>query len=226
MPDVDYKPLDDEPQPEPQPEEPTYESVAEPEPEPEPVTYGASSTERQNLTTEWSATPTEAPKSKAPVIIGLVIAAVVAIAGFLIYAYVIKPERERARQEELAKAKEAERLRKEQEAARLREEEERKRREAEEAAANAKPKEGTIEALTDRTSRYYVVVSSAVDGDLVMDYAKKLSAKGVSSKIIPPFGKYKFFRLAIGDFDTFASAQSSADASKAEYGDAVWVIRY
>jgi hypothetical protein len=109
--------------------------------------------------------------------------------------------------------------------AKLREEEERKRREAE-AAANAKPAEGTIETLTERTRRYYVVVSSNIDDDLIMDYAKKLSAKGVGTKIIPPFGKTKFYRLAIADHDTFALAQTNADAAKTEYGSALWVIKY
>ena len=70
------------------------------------------------------------------------------------------------------------------------------------------------------------MVASAVDGDLVMDYAKKLSAKGVSSKIIPPFGKWKFNRISVGDHDSFAAAQSAADAIKPDYGNTVWVIRY
>jgi len=56
--------------------------------------------------------------------------------------------------------------------------------------------------------------------------AKKMSASGVSSKIIPPFGKWKFYRLAIADFDTFANAQAHADSKKAELGNGLWVIRY
>lgn len=167
----------------------------------------------------------EEPKSKAPVIIGIIIALVVVLAGFLIYQYVIAPNREKDRlakieQEKARKAKEeSDRITREQE-------EERKRREAEEAAAKAKPAEGAIESLTAPTGRYYVVVASAVDGDLVMDYAKKLSAKGVGTKIIPPFGKSKFSRITISDHDSFAAGQTAADAAKAEYGNAVWVIKY
>jgi len=104
-------------------------------------------------------------------------------------------------------------------------EEDRKRLEAD-SLAKASPAQGTIETLSERTRRYFVVVSSNIDDDLLMDYAKKLSAKGVSSKIIPPFGTTKFYRLAIADFDTYSAAQSSADVSKAEYGSALWVIRY
>ncbi|NBP68850.1 MAG: hypothetical protein EBU52_08900, partial [Cytophagia bacterium] len=104
-------------------------------------------------------------------------------------------------------------------------EEERRRAQAE-AEANAKPKEGSIETLSERTKRYYVVVSSSIDGDLVMDYAKKLSANGVNCKIIPPYGKVKFSRLTIAEGDTYASAQTLADGLKAQYGDGLWVIKY
>jgi hypothetical protein len=169
--------------------------------------------------------PPEEPKSKAPIIIALLIGLVVLVAGFLVWKYVIQPSNEKAKREQLAKEK----AKKDAEAARLaanqREEEERQRLAAE-AAANAKPAEGAIETLTAPTGRYYVVIVSAVDGDLLMDYAKKLSAKGVGSKIIPPFGKWKFNRLAIADHDSFASAQTAADAVKGEYGNEVWVIRY
>jgi hypothetical protein len=92
--------------------------------------------------------------------------------------------------------------------------------------ANLQTKEGTVETLTERTRRYYVVVASAIDGDLIMDQAKKLSGKGVSAKIIPPFGKTKFYRLAVADGDTYADTQTRADAMKGEYGDQVWVVRY
>lgn len=92
--------------------------------------------------------------------------------------------------------------------------------------ANLQPKEGGVETLTERTRRYYVVIASAIDGDLIMDEAQKLSKKGVSARIIPPFGKTKFYRLAIADGDTYASTQATADGMKSQYGAGVWVIRY
>jgi cytoskeletal protein RodZ len=223
LPDIEYKPLD-APQENPSQEEPenTYqepvaqEQVPEEQPVQDPV--------REEYRPSYSYQKEET-KSNASVIIAVVIGLVVVVAGFLIYQYVIKPQREKERQEQLAKA-EADRKEKEEKARlALEQEAERKRREAE-AAANAAPKEGAIETLTERTRRYYVVITSAVDGDLVMDYAKKLSAKGVSTKIIPPFGKYKFSRLAIADHDTFANAQANADAVKGDYGSEVWVIKY
>ncbi len=94
------------------------------------------------------------------------------------------------------------------------------------AAIAAKPAIGTIETLTGRTGKYYVVVASDVDDDLLMDYAEKLSASGVSSKIIPPHGKVRFFRLTIAEGDTYATAQGTADGMKGEYGEKLWVTKY
>jgi hypothetical protein len=155
-------------------------------------------------------------------IIGWIVVLVVLVGGFLAYRYVYIPKRDKEKQERLAKEK-AEQRQKAIADSLARVEEERLKREAE---ANAKPEVGTIETLEQRTGHYFVIISSSVDGDLAMDRAKKLSAKGISTKIIPPFGKWKFYRLGIGDFDSFAGAQSNADASKSEYGDALWVMKY
>lgn len=219
LPDIDYKPIERD-------ENVVQETTSEPaatESETQQSNYNSEDQPKAEENYVYSAPVEE--RSKAPIIIGIVIAAVVVIAGFLIYNFVYKPKAEKERQEQLAKIakekEEAERARLAKEA----EEAERLRREAE-AAANAKPAEGTIEILSTPTKRYYVVVTSGIDADLTMDYAKKLSTKGVSTKIIPPFAKWKFNRLSIGDYDTFALAQTSADAAKAEYGDGVWVIRY
>ena len=224
LPDIDYKPLDN-------PQENPAETGSSMDPEPtissEPYAQQEKSPESVQQRSTYSYTMQEDNKSNAPVVIGVVIALVIVAAGFLIYQYVWKPQQEKERREQLARENAR---KKQEEAARQaqlqREEEERLRQLAADSAALAAPKDGTIETLSDRTMRYYVVITSAVDGDLVMDYAKKLSAKGVNTKIIPPFGKYKFSRLAIADYDTFAGAQSSADAVKAEYGSEVWVLKF
>lgn len=105
--------------------------------------------------------------------------------------------------------------------------EEQRKAAAAEAEAKAKPPAGTIQTLSGRTGAYYVVVASSIDGDLVMDYAKKLSGKGVTSMIIPPFGKSKFHRLAVAEGDTYANAQATADGMKGgDYGNKVWVVKY
>lgn len=213
LPDLEYKPLD-------QPSTSTGSSSSmehASEPEPEPVS--------STPTDSFDAYAVDEAKSRAPLIITVVIVLVVAITGYLIYNYVYLPgeAKEKARKEEAArlakeKKEEADRIAREKAA-----EEQRLR---EEAQAKATPKEGTIEVLSARTRRYYVVITSDIDDDLLMDYAKKLSATGVNLKVIPPFGGKQFYRLAIADHDTFAQAQSNADAAKATYGNGVWVIKY
>ena len=94
------------------------------------------------------------------------------------------------------------------------------------ARVEATPAVGTVETLNERTGRYYVVVASAIDGDLVMDYARKLSAKGISTKIIPPYGTVKFHRLTVAEGDSFAAAAQRAAELKGEYSEDLWVIRY
>lgn len=218
LPDIEYKPLAEQ-----EGDQPKAEESEEP---------AASSSSEETKSTyqpgSYTYTPPE-EKSKTPIVIGIVIAIVVVVAGFLIYQYVYKPAQEKARQEELArkKAQDDEAARKRAEQERLAAIEAENKRKADSiAAANAKPPEGAIQMLSEQTRRYYVVVSSAIDDDLVMDYAKKLSAKGVSTKIIPPFGKTKFFRLTIGDYETYAIAQNNADQAKDTYGPKVWVVRY
>lgn len=203
------------------------------EPEPEHSSY------ETETVTEAVGQPEEEPKSEAsysyadvasspvwPKILGLV--AVILLAGSAAYYFLFfKPkqdEEERRRQLALQEQQEAERKQQE-EAERLRLiEEERERRRRDSLAAI--PKTGSIETLEQRTGLYYVVISSAVDGDLIMDLAKKLSEKGVSTKVIPPFGKYKFYRLAVDEGDSFMAAQAKAEGLKQEYGEKVWVLKY
>ncbi len=220
LPDLEYKPLEDEEVS----DEPVEEEV--PVKEEEIQSQHSYYEEEKKVVQEEKYVAEEEESSKAPAIIITIIALVIIVAGGLIYYYVYKPKaeaKEKARQEQEAKL-----LREREEAARLAREEEERRKHAADSAANVvvKPAIGEIVTLTERTKRYYVVVTSSIDGDLAMDYAKKLSAKGVSSKIIPPFGKWNFYRLAVGDFETFAEAQTSADSSKGDYGDGVWVIKY
>jgi cytoskeletal protein RodZ len=169
--------------------------------------------------------PAPPSRNLVPIIIGIIV--IILGLGGAVYWFYVKPRQEKEKQELLAKQK------KERDDANMREaiaEEERKRREAAEAEKlaelNKKPAVGTIDTLTDRTRRYYVVLSSAVDADLIMDYAKKLSAKGISTHVLPPFGNVKFTRLTMGDFDSYANAQAAADSAKAEHGSNLWVIRY
>jgi cytoskeletal protein RodZ len=169
----------------------------------------------------------EEKPSKAPVILVILAVVVLAAVGvwfFAVYQPKAKAE-EKARIEQQLQRDKARRAQEEAQAAEQRRIDA-ERRTADSLAA-AKPAIGMIETLTERSGRYYVVVASAIDDDLIMDYAKKLSKKGVNSKIIPPFGKTKFSRIAIDVADTYADAQANADSKKGgDYGDAVWVVKY
>ncbi len=237
LPDLDYKPLSSDTGPETPP--------ADPVPAPSATEQSAGSSAFDTLGREESVEPDwgeeeepvnetvrpevsepyrpvgEAGVSPARVLMYILIPVFLLAGGYFGYEYLIRQPGLKKKEIELALKKEqAERARKE--------------AEAKKAAASA-PKEvkapepppvGTIEVLTAPTKRFYVVVASSLDGDLIMDKARKLSLTGVSCKVIPPYGKWKFHRLGILDQETFALAQAKAEESKATFGNDIWVIRY
>ena len=168
-------------------------------------------------------------KKSSPVgaiVIGIIIILVLAAGGY--WLFVMKPQDEEKARIELAR-KQADDKKKEEEriAAQLREQQLAEERRVADSLANAMtPKEGVVETLTERTGRYYVVVASAIDDDLLLDNAHKISKSGAHVRIIPPYRNVKFFRLTVDDGDTFAEAQAKADNLKGDYGDGVWVIKY
>jgi hypothetical protein len=218
LPEIEYKPLNRDEE----------SSATTPETQPAEVTQPESQYIEQEQkpmeqAPEYAYEPEEESAPVWPKVLGILL--VILLAGGAAWYFIMyKPaqEKERLAKEKLeqeAAKKEQDRLAAEQ---RLRDEAEQKRLDS---LANIS-KVGAFEVLSERTRRYYVIVASAVDDDLLIDFSKKLSAKGVSSKLIPPFAKYKFFRLAIADGDTFAATQEMANAKKAEYGDALWVLKY
>lgn len=228
LPEINYEPIRRaEPAAEPEP-------TPEPEPSSEPVIQNDeySSTDSSVVEEETAASESEyryQPVQEAapiwPKVLAIILVVVIAL-GAVYYFLIYQPQQEEKARLAAVKAQE-DKLRKE------REEEENRLRLAREAAERRRldslasiPKTGTIETLEQRTGLYYVVIASAVDVDLLTDYAKKLSEKGVSSKIIPPYGKYKVYRITIDSGDSFAMAQAKADGLKAEYGDALWVLKY
>lgn len=95
----------------------------------------------------------------------------------------------------------------------------------EQAALEARKAAGIVETVSSPTGRFYVIVSSSVDGDLAMDYASKLAKEGKNVKIIEPNSTNELFsRVSIDDYDTWDQA-ASATASFSSYGE-VWVLKY
>jgi hypothetical protein len=224
LPEIEYEPLKrEEAQETRQPEE-TTEPIAQEEPV--KTVYEREEVHHEYNTTYDNDLMDEERPSIWPKIIGiLAVLALIAAAYwfFRIYQPNQKMLAEKARQEQEAKDAAARKAESERLAEQQRLDDEQRRADS---LANAKPAIGEIETLSGRTGRYYVVVASAIDGDLIMDYAKKLSPKGVSSKIIPPHGKVKFYRLAIAEGDTYATTQETADGMKESYGGTVWVVKY
>lgn len=85
---------------------------------------------------------------------------------------------------------------------------------------------GTMEIVTSRTRRTYVIIGSFVDEDLAKDYANKLGKSGTNTKLINPTGTQKFYRLSVADFGTISEAAGSLDALKSEYGNNLWIIKH
>lgn len=224
LPEIEYQPIQKKEEPV---EEPT-EEPAEVESSYEPQPYKEENQPNEEESTYHYRPYEEEESSIWPKVIGILVVILVALAAtwyLVIYQPRQKAEAEKARIEaeqraaaQKAKEEEENRLRLQRQAA------EKRRLDSLEAIKN--PPAGTIETLSARTGRYYVVIASAIDSDLLMDYAKKLGAKGVSSKIIPPYGKHKVSRITIAEGDSFVDAQAKADALKAEYGDALWVLKY
>lgn len=221
LPEIEYEPLQREEPARPVSETPSQTSSQEPitrkEMEREEVHSHEYNTNYYNNNDDEGSSPW-------PKILGIA-AILLATAGAIYYFGMYRPAQmklaaDKAKQEQEA---EAARQREADLAEQKRIEDERRRADS---LANATPATGVIDTLTERTGRYYVIIASGVDGDLIMDYAKKLAPKGLSPKIIPPHGKVKFYRLAIAEGDTYASTQATADQLKSEYSGGAWVVRY
>jgi hypothetical protein len=229
LPEVDYEPLKRDTPPEPEAVAPEPEPInSEPETLPEgdlqeaPPRYEEFEQQKYNETDYEEERPAAWPK-----VLGILLLLAAIGAGVWYFAY--EQPRLKAAAEKVAREKreieDAKNRHIADSIAAKQADDERLRAEAEKAAAT--PAAGTIETLSGRTGRYYVVVASSIDGDLIMDFAKKLAAKGTGSKIIPPFGKTKFHRLAVAEADTYANAQGTADGMKGgDYGEKVWVVKY
>jgi hypothetical protein len=86
--------------------------------------------------------------------------------------------------------------------------------------------EPSIMVINAPTGLYYVIISSYIDTDLAIDYAKKLSKKGVHSKIITPKQGQHFVRLSVAQAPTLQEARQKANELKAVYGSHVWIMKY
>lgn len=82
-----------------------------------------------------------------------------------------------------------------------------------------------IKSRGDRT-RYFLVVASFVDEDLAKDHAEKLHANKMNTFLIYPYGEIAYYRLAIGQFESFALAAQEIEKVKDNFKENLWVLKY
>jgi len=230
LPDLDYKPLDEESSEEPN-TEPEEDSAVEEEENTEDnytSSYSEESEEEEEQEKPALRYQMEEESSNAPKIIGgiigvLVLAAVIWYFGFYGPQQKKIAEAEQAKQEELdyKKAQDAKAALK-------------KKQEAEAAAAEAaqvanEVEENTdaeVEILSERSGRYYIVLESFIDEDFAKDFGNKIAQEGTPSFLIPPYSKKKMQRVAIGGYDSMEEAKSGLNNLPEEYGTGKWILKY
>jgi cytoskeletal protein RodZ len=94
------------------------------------------------------------------------------------------------------------------------------------ADKEARRQAGIIEQISTPTGRHHIIVSSSIDDDLAMDYAKKLAQEGYNVKIIEHNAeKNLYYRVSVGDFETREEAESQIPSFSSLEGE-LWVLRY
>ena len=94
------------------------------------------------------------------------------------------------------------------------------------AAIEARKVAGVVETISSPTGRFYIIVSSSIDDDLALDYAKKLVAQGEEVKIVEhEASSHFYYRVALGDYATQELADA-ASLSFGDYGSDIWVLKY
>ncbi|MEM9857148.1 MAG: SPOR domain-containing protein [Bacteroidota bacterium] len=230
LPDVDYKPLEEESSDEPATVE--EETLAYSDSEEEDATVNMEEEQREEQAyVPGSYSPPKEESNKSGIIIGVIVFLLIAVGVIWYVGFHLPAEKEMAEKARIEKQRQ-DKIAADKKAAEKAEADRIAQQQAEAEAAKAAEEEitvpvaGGIETISTRTGRYYVVVASAIDGDLAMDYAKDLSKSGESVKIIEPYGNVKFYRVAVQDLDSWDDAQSKANDLKSTYGDGVWVIKY
>ena len=89
-------------------------------------------------------------------------------------------------------------------------------------------KEITLTEIKSRADapRYFVVVGSFVDEDMAKDYSLMLHEKQMSTFLVYPYGEIAYYRLAIGQFESFALASREIDRVKDGFKENLWVLKY
>jgi cell division protein FtsN len=100
---------------------------------------------------------------------------------------------------------------------------------AEEPIAEVTTEEQPIEreeVITSKTGRYFVVIGSFKRKDNAFKVKENFESQSQSVSIIEPYGKKKFYRVSIADFETIDEAKTKMEELKASYGKNIWILTY
>ena len=93
------------------------------------------------------------------------------------------------------------------------------------ADREARKAAGVVETVSSPTGRFYVIISSSIDDDLAMDYAKKLAQEGTSVKLVQHnYNELPFHGVSVGDYGSWAQAEAAL-SSFSNFGNP-WVLKY
>ncbi len=242
LPDLDYKPLEEESSDTEEEIQAEEQPVVEPDEEqPNAVSddYTEQETEQEPLVEEETEQETEEEpvlryqveetSSNAPKIIGgiigvLLLAVVIWYFGFYQKQQKAIAEAEVAKQELIDKQKAEEAkaaARKKQAALDL------AAKQAAEVEAEVQVQANAgVQILTERSGRYYIVLESFIDADFANDFGNKIAQEGTSSFLIPPYSKKKMQRVAIGGYESMDEAQNALNDLSSEFGTGKWILKY
>ena len=88
------------------------------------------------------------------------------------------------------------------------------------------PKEPQVITITQRDSRFYVVVGSFFDSDGAEDRADSIVASGTDAYVIQPLGNLQYYRVGISPSGSFSEANGLLEGLKATYGEKIWVLKH
>ncbi|MBX9853674.1 MAG: SPOR domain-containing protein [Cytophagaceae bacterium] len=80
--------------------------------------------------------------------------------------------------------------------------------------------------ITSQTGRFFIVAGSFKNRENAMKLREKFENESVNASLIEPYGKKKFYRVAIADFDSKESAKQKLTELEAQYGKSLWILTY
>jgi hypothetical protein len=87
---------------------------------------------------------------------------------------------------------------------------------------------GTLIRVESKTERptYFIIVGSLPNERLALEEAPQYQNRVPAVYLITPYDNTKNYRLAIGSFGSFTKANEELERIKADYTEALWILKY